>query len=218
MSGEGAAGSTQMSLKSHSSERRKSNLLDSEALVNTGNSNGFKKCSAEGMETNYSKQLTLLSEMGFTDSDFNYKTLRAANGNLQEALEIIVAANQKSRKKTVERNNIFDEINQETSTKDAPVNIEIKEKFQSSPPIQMDDWGFDSTPIVEMNNKESVESVKSNSNVEVIEPKPKSSTNPWDEDQSENSKETESKKPHDPFDTYKAFSSTTSDTYFDNPW
>lgn len=47
----------------------------------------------------YAKQLALLAEMGFTDREFNLKTLQAANGNMQDALEIIVAANQRLRKK-----------------------------------------------------------------------------------------------------------------------
>lgn len=45
----------------------------------------------------YAKQLDLLAEMGFHDREFNLKTLKAANGNMQDALEIIVAANQKLR-------------------------------------------------------------------------------------------------------------------------
>lgn len=47
----------------------------------------------------YNKQLDLLAEMGFHDREFNLKTLKAANGNMQDALEIIVAANQKLRNK-----------------------------------------------------------------------------------------------------------------------
>ncbi len=58
----------------------------------------------------FSKQLVLLAEMGFTDTEFNLKTLQAANGNLQEALEIIVAANQRLRKKKSISASTADEI------------------------------------------------------------------------------------------------------------
>lgn len=57
----------------------------------------------------YGNQLALLAEMGFVDSEFNLKALKAANGNTQEALEIIVAANQKQTRKP-SGHSILDEI------------------------------------------------------------------------------------------------------------
>ena len=93
-----------MSLKSN-------NLMDLESSCNSKDFD-FKPTIglSEPSDAHYTKQLTLLNEMGFSDNEFNYKTLRAANGNMQEALEIIVATNQKQRRKHVDRNNLFDEL------------------------------------------------------------------------------------------------------------
>lgn len=209
--------SAPLSLKSNSTDKPRANLLDSDRLFEFDGSNDFKK--SDYTDANYSKQLTLLSEMGFTDSEFNYKTLKASNGNMQEALEIIVASNQKSKRKSSERNiNIFDEIQQEFSPVASNSNIQSTDSFQVTPPIQLEEWGFDSTPVA-LDKKESKESVQSSTKSESVPEVKNNSNNPWDDNHAESEKEIDSsKKSNDPFDTYKAFSSNTNDAYFDNPW
>lgn len=218
-----------MSLKSSSNEKSQNDLMDSQVFNSSYdiNSSAFKESSSESAGVNYSKQLTLLSEMGFTDSEFNYKTLKAANGNMQEALEIIVAANQKNRRKTVDRN-IFDEIEEAKPSPKFSSNVveESKTSFKSPPPIHMDDWGFNSSaadntvkneihPVIdEFVPEADVEKPKSLKN----DKKHSDPTNPWGEDFVEDSSiEKDSKIKDDPFDSYKAFRST-ADSYFDNPW
>lgn len=212
-----------------SEKSKKNNLMDSE--ISFEPSNTFKNSSSDSFNNNYSKQLTLLSEMGFTDTEFNYKTLKAANGNLQEALEIIVASNNKQRRKTVEKN-IFDDI-QEVKLTSSVQNIS-KEQNKSTPPIQMDDWGFDSTSSSKVEMDCSENALISNHSdfpdigvlvsdpVRTVQNKQSNSSNPWDDNFVEENPaiEKESKKAaaaDDSFDTYKSFKSTT-DSYFDNPW
>ena len=206
------------------SDKSKNNLMDSEIYCEQ--SNTFKNSTSDSFNSNYSKQLTLLAEMGFTDTEFNYKTLKAANGNMQEALEIIVVANNKQRRKTVEKN-IFDEIEEVKPSKSIQ-NIykdEPNVTFQSPPSIQMDDWGFENTSTSKVEHSETFPiSNDADVNVTEIVPVPPVKTkqsnpsNPWDDNFEENSNaEKDSKKAEDPFDTYKAFKSTT-DNYFDNPW
>lgn len=226
MSDSSSGSSGPMSLKSLSVEHSKHNIMDSEfSYEYTSGSNAFKTSVSESYTANFSKQLALLSEMGFTDADFNYKTLKAANGNMQEALEIIVAANQKQRRKTVDRN-IFDEIEEvkpSSSTAQASAKIDEdlnKETFKSPPPITMDDWGF--------SNESNTKDIKNETHIpepEVVVKEEKSnnkqasSNNPWGNDFVDDStSESEPKKTEDPFDSYKAFRSTPSDNYFDNPW
>lgn len=218
-----------MPLKSSSDERSKKNLIDSEFSdePNSSSSNTFKTSSSESCNTDFSKKLALLSEMGFTDTDFNYKTLKAANGNMQEALEIIVAANQKQRRKTVDRN-IFDEFEEAKPSQSVSQTCfgidegSHKESFKSPPSIQLDDWGFNSDSNAKEVKKENahfsepdVPIQEDKSNIKQV-----SSNNPWGNDFVDDSipPESDSKRTEDPFDTYKAFRSTTSDNYFDNPW
>lgn len=221
------ASSGPMSLKSSSEERSKNNIMDSEFSyeLHLTSSNDFKTSSSEINNFNFSKQLALLSEMGFTDTEFNYKTLKAANGNMQEALEIIVAANQKQRRKTVDRN-IFDEIEEaKPSTSNVQTFAVIDgdandETFKSHQPINMNDWGFNTESISkEIKN----ENPFSEPRVIVKEEKPNnkqaSNNNPWGNDFVDDTiHESETKKTEHPFDSYSGFKSTPSDNYFDNPW
>lgn len=213
-----------MSLKSSSEERSKNNIMDSEfSYESPSGSSAFKTSGSESYNANFSKQLALLSEMGFTDTDFNYKTLKAANGNMQEALEIIVAANQKHRRKTVDRN-IFDEIEEaKPSSSNAQTSAKIdenlnKETFKSPPPIIMDDWGFESN-AKDIKNETHIPESKVVVKEEKSNNKQAPSNNPWGNDFVDDStSESEPKKTEDPFDSYKAFRSSPSDNYFDNPW
>ena len=87
--------------------KKKSSVMDDDDLPE------FKVSTPElTNNTQYAKQLTLLAEMGFTDTEFNLKTLQAANGNMQDALEIIVAANQRLRKKKSISSSASDELNE----------------------------------------------------------------------------------------------------------
>lgn len=222
MTDDGSTGTGRMYLN----DKSKNNLMDSEVSYEQSSTNTFKNSSSDSFNTNYSKQLTLLSEMGFTDTEFNYKTLKAANGNMQEALEIIVAANNKQRRKTVDKN-IFDEIEevkpQSTSSQHAPKNEQII-SFQSPP---MDDWGFESSSVSKVENSKTfdvsehseIPKIDEPAPVTPVESKQSNTNNPWDDNFVEDSSaaEKDSKKSEDPFDSYKAFRSTT-DTYFDNPW
>lgn len=223
MSDSSCSSSGPMSLKSVPAGRSKNNIMDSEFADEppSTNLNSFKSSTSDNSSSNFSKQLTLLSEMGFTDTEFNYKTLKAANGNMQEALEIIVAANQKQRRKTVDRN-IFDEFEEAKPaqpSKEAVDDSDAK-NFKSPPPIQLDDWGFTneiSTKNLEEGNNFAeitapIQEKKSNINQS-------SSNNPWGSDLADDAvPDDEVKKTEDPFDSFKAFRSTTSDNYFDNPW
>lgn len=221
-------GSGHMSLNSDSAKFSRKNIMDSDfgyeskkpEASNFKSSNNF-----EVSESNYSKQLTLLTEMGFTDTEFNYKTLKAANGNMQEALEIIVAANHKSRRRTVEKS-LFDELDDKVASNSNSHNqtvdrhsIPISNEYKSPPPIQLDDWGTNNTEVKNSSNDlvESLIPQKNNEQDEVSKPEPSSektkhsSNNPW-------GTEEDDKKLDDAFDSFKAFRSTGSDNYFDNPW
>lgn len=227
MSDSSSSSSGPMSLKSVPTGRSANNIMDSEFSDEPAstNLNSFKTSTSENSSSNFSKQLTLLSEMGFTDTEFNYKTLKAANGNMQEALEIIVAANQKQRRKTVDRN-IFDEFEEAKPSSVQPsrgsVDDSDSKNFKSPPPIQLNDWGFRSETATknpdEGNNFAEIaapiqDKKPSNNN------KHSSSNNPWGSDHADDSlPDEEVKKTEDPFDSFKAFRSTTSDNYFDNPW
>jgi hypothetical protein len=91
-----SAGSTPQQPSSRMILKKKSSVMDDVDAALTE----FKASTPDlASSAQFSKQLTLLTEMGFTDTDFNLKTLQAANGNIQDALEIIVAANQRLRKK-----------------------------------------------------------------------------------------------------------------------
>jgi len=215
-----------MSLKS-SSEGSKNNIMDSEFSYEFSSmgSNAFKTSSSESYNANFSKQLALLSEMGFTDTDFNYKTLKAANGNMQEALEIIVAANQKQRRKTVDRN-FFDEIEEaKPSTSYAQTFASIdgdanNETFKTPQPLNMNDWDFNTESVSkEIKNEITFSQPKVVAKEEKPNSKQAPNNNPWGNDFVDDSiPESETKKTEDPFDSYKGFRSTPSDNYFDNPW
>ena len=202
------------------------NFMDTE--ISFDSSINSKNVSSDSFTTNYSKQLVLLSEMGFTDTEFNHKTLKAANGNMQEALEIIVASNNKQRRKTNDRN-IFDEI-EEIKTSNSVQNASKSEQniiFQSPSSIQMDDWGFEntSTRTVEHSvsepifNHEEVSKFNEPTPTPPVQNKQSNSHNPWDDNfiEEDSNVKKESKHTDDPFDTYKAFKST-ADNFFDNPW
>jgi hypothetical protein len=223
----GSSGPMSLKSKSLSEQSSKNNIMDNIFLDDSpsSGSSAFKTSASESYNSNFSKQLALLSEMGFTDTDFNYKTLKAANGNMQEALEIIVAANQKQRRKTVDKN-IFDEIeearpsfSEQTATKiDEDSN---KETFKSPPPIDMDDWSFNNgSKVKDIKN----EAIISEPEVIIKEENEKSNNkqapnNPWGNNFVDDSiSESEPENTEDPFDSYKAFRSTPSDNYFDNPW
>lgn len=213
-----------MSLK-HSGEKSKNNIMDTEFSFESS-ANDFKTSSSGTYDSNYSKQLTLLSEMGFTDSEFNHKILKAANGNMQEALEIIVATNQKQKRKPSQKN-IFDELEEAKPVVEDVKRPTEQSTYKSPPPMHMDDWGFSSEPAVPVVKEEIAESKRpSEPEIVVEETKPKKvnkqvSHNPWDNefvDETSNSDHEPVKKSEDPFDTYKAFKTTPTDTYFDNPW
>lgn len=222
----GSSGPMSLKSKSLSEQSSKNNIIDnifSDDSPSSGSS-VFKTSASESYNSNFSKQLALLSEMGFTDTDFNYKTLKAANGNMQEALEIIVAANQKQRRKTVDKN-IFDEIEEARPSSSAQTSTKIdedsnKETFKSPQSINIDDWGFDNCSNVKDIKNEAIISEPE----VVIKEKEKSNSkqapnNPWGNDFVDDSiSESEPKNTEDAFDSYKAFRSTPSDNYFDNPW
>lgn len=219
--------SSQLNLSLKEKENSKNNLIDSEFSYGCDDSNNFKDSFSDfSTGPNYSKQLLLLSEMGFTDHEFNFKTLKAANGNMQDVLEIIVAANQKQKRKIVE-NNIFDEIEQVNPVLNSSLPLDnVNGKIS----VLMDDWGHSDgskekiakkslSPVTikdkYVDEKMSVETnISSNHN------------NPWDnscieqrEAETQSASEIElQKKIEDPFDTYKSFKTSSSDNYFDNPW
>lgn len=180
----------------------------------------------------FAKQLDLLSEMGFKDSELNLKILKASNGNMQDALEIIVASNQKNRRKLSEKN-IFDEFetvvqspkSMDSSFQTEKDSISLRnqinistEPVKSPPPMSMDDWSSASTSVnvrtTEINpNIESVSSIQETRKPSV------SSRNPWDDDNNDDAEKTEKeiKKQPDPFDSYSAFKPN-SEIFYDNPW
>lgn len=210
-----------MSLKS-SGDKSKNNIMDSEFTSESSSANNFKTSSSETFGSNYSKQLSLLSEMGFTDAEFNHKILKAANGNMQEALEIIVATNQKQKRRSSEKN-LFDDLEEAKPATEIVKSSNEQGGYKSPPPMHMDDWGFTSESAV-AEKDEKIEFKRSSETENIVEEvKPKAnkqpSNNPWDNEFVEDAQDHEPvKKVEDPFDTYKAFKSTSTDTYFDNPW
>lgn len=95
-----------------------------------------------GSSNAYDKQLSLLSEMGFNDTEFNLKTLKAANGNMQDALEIIVAANHKL-KQSKQPEPFFDEWATSNSSATIPERRPSK-KSNSQPVVDlMDSFGME---------------------------------------------------------------------------
>lgn len=205
----------------------KNNLIDSEFSYGRDDSNTFKDSFSDSSTgSNYSKQLLLLSEMGFTDHEFNFKTLKAANGNMQDVLEIIVAANQKQKRKIVE-NNIFDEIEQVKPVHNSSVPLEnLNEKTS----VLMDDWRYNDeskeknlfpTIIKDKDIDEKMPSENNNIHISISS----NHNNPWDNNIEQREAEIQSaseielpKKIEDPFDMYKSFKTNSSDNYFDNPW
>lgn len=213
-----SSGTNRMSLN----DNFKNNLIDSE--ISMGTSESFKNSPSDFSNSSFNKQLTLLSEMGFTDTEFNYKILKASNGNMQEALEIIVASNNKQRRKTVEKN-IFDEIEESKPpiSSDNTEKTESNISFKAPMPLPIDDWGFDATLTSEKKHSEDLLIEEKIENLELDESAPTPANNkqpnPWDDNIVEKDQGTEKDTNiiHDPFDTYKAFKSNT-DSYFDNPW
>jgi hypothetical protein len=214
-------------------------------LLSSGSSSkdGFKMSSPEILSLSlshpFAKQLNLLSEMGFKDSELNLKILNASNGNMQDALEIIVASNQKNRRKPSEKN-IFDEfetIEQSPKSMDSSFQTEKSSlslenqirtpsvSVKSPPPMLMDDWSSASTSVnVSKPLERTTEINKNLESVSAIQEARKpsiSSGNPWDDivinDDSETKEEEIKKTLPDPFDSYSAFKPN-SDTFYDNPW
>ena len=218
--------SSQLNLSLNEKNNSKNNLIDSEFSYGHNDSNTFKDSFSDcSTGPNYSKQLSLLSEMGFTDHEFNFKTLKAANGNMQDVLEIIVAANQKQKRKIVE-NNIFDEIEQVNPVLNSSLD-NVNEKIS----VLMDDWRHSDgskEKIVEKNMSPITikdKYVDEEMPAEIINISSEHN-NPWDNSCNEQ-RETETqsgseielqKKIEDPFDAYKSFKTSSSDNYFDNPW
>lgn len=218
--------SSQLNSSLKEKENPKNKLIDSEFSYGCDDSNTFKDSFSDSSTgPNYSKQLLLLSEMGFTDHEFNFKTLKAANGNMQDVLEIIVAANQKQKRKIV-GNNIFDEIEQVNPILNSSLPLNnLNEKTS----VLIDDWGYSDESIgrkslshvtikdKDIDKKIFVENNHISSNHD----------NPWDNsfiEQRENKTqsapeiEVQEKITEDHFDTYKSFKTSSSDNYFDNPW
>lgn len=219
---EGPSGSSGPMSLNDSGEKSKKNIMDSFVSSEFSSANDFKTNSFDNSSSNYSKQLSLLSEMGFADSEFNHKILKAANGNMQEALEIIVATNQKQKRKTSERN-IFDEL-EESKSSIIYKSPSENEGLKSPPPVHINDWGNSSEISVGVKEEKLEfkillesdivpEDVKSIKNTQP-------SSNPWDAEFVEDliDKDSTKKVEDSPLDTFKAFKSTPTDTYFDNPW